>query len=167
MDTPHALDPDRPGTGANRLLAIVGLGIAALVVVALTLVFLLPRSEPSYPPGSPEAAFQAYLAASDAGDIEAAYAALSPRVRARWTYDAYVREADMYGSQAGGRRVYIDRVVRIGDEQATLHLTIEWMGGAGLTTSRWYERDVRIRMVSVDGTWYVDQALIGTQQAFS
>ena len=166
MDTAHALDTDRSGAGSNRLLVIVGLAIAAVVVVALTLVFLLPRSEPSYPPGSPEAAFQAYLAAFDAGDIEAAYAAFSPRVRARWTYDAYVREADMSGSYAGGRRVYIDRVVRIGDEQATLHLTIEWMSGAGLTTSRRYERDVRIRMVSVDGTWYVDQALIGTQQAF-
>jgi len=165
MKTTHALDTDRSGTGSNRLLVIVGLGIAAVVVVALTLVFLLPRSEPSYPPGSPEAAFQAYLAASDAGDIEAAYAAFSPRVRAGWTYDAYVREADLYGSYAGERRVYIDRVVRIGEEQATLHLTIEWMSAAGLTTSHWYERDVRIRMVSVGGTWYVDQALLGTQQA--
>ncbi len=155
----------RQGFGSNRLLLVIGAGVAALVFVAMALVLLLPHPEPVYPAGSPEAAFQSYLRAWDAGDDKAAYAALSPRVRASWTYDGYLLEQDQYRQYDNERRVFIDRVETAEDE-ATLHLTIEWSGGGALTSSRWYERDVRIRMTKVEGTWYVDQALLGTQSTY-
>lgn len=161
QDAPTA----RPaGTGSGRLLLAIGVGVVALVGVAIALVLLLPRAEPTYPAGSPEAAFVAYLRASDADDLESAYAALSPQIRASWPYAAYVSEHDMAGPYADTRRVYIDRAEPTADDRVTLHLTLEWSSGEGLTASRWYERDVRIRMVRVEGAWYVDQTLIGTQE---
>jgi hypothetical protein len=150
---------DRPAASSNRLLLVVVGGVAALVVVALAVVLLLPRGEATYPAGSPEAAFQAYLAAAETNDLEATYQAMSPRVRASWTYDEFVNERSMFGSSYGRRNVWIDSVDRR-DDRAVLHVTIEWMYGEGLTASRSYDRDIALSMVLVDGTWYIDQRVV-------
>lgn len=169
METTHALDnerpspdlpaADRPAPSSNRLLLIVGGAVAALVVVALAVVLLLPRNEPAYPAGSPEAAFQAYLVAGDAYDLEATYQAMSPRVRQTWTYDQYTTDRSMYGRGSGRRNIWIDSVDRM-DGKAVLHVTIEWISGDGLAASRWYDRDIPVAMVLVDGTWYIDQRIV-------
>jgi len=161
MDATHALETERPGPSSTRPLLAIGFGIGVLVFVALVVVLLLPRTGPTYPAGSPEAVFQAYLAAADAYDLEAAYQAFSPRMRATWSYGEFARERNMYGYGGNKRSVWIDSVDRSGD-RAILHLTIEWVSGDGLTASRWYDRDVRIAMVLDDGTWYIDQGLIDT-----
>lgn len=154
-------DAPRPSAGSTRLLLLVAAGVAALVVVALAVALLLPRGAPTYPAGSPEAAFQAWLTAAEDADYEAIYAAFSPRVRATWTYDQYLSERGMYGESGGRRLVWIDSVDRRND-QAVLHVTVEYRSGEGLSTSRWYDRDIRVPMVLVDGTWYLDQRLIDT-----
>lgn len=161
MATTHALKTERTEQSSNRLLLVIGLGVGALVVAAVAIVLLLPRSGPTYPAGSPEAAFQAYLIASEAYDFETAYQAFSPRVRATWSYDDFARERNMYGYGGNKRSVWIDSVDRHGD-RAVLGLTIEWVSGEGLTSSRGYDRDVRIAMILDDGTWYIDQSLMDT-----
>ncbi len=159
ISTPH------PTAGVDRRILVIGVGLAVVFVAILALALALGGRPASYPAGSPEAAFQAFLQASEGGDTETAYAALSPQVRARWTYAAFDQQHRMYRSGDERTLVYIDRVDVAGD-RATLRLTVEHLYGEGLTSDRWTEHDVPVRMLLVDGNWYVDQALTGTQEMY-
>jgi hypothetical protein len=162
MTTTQPIAAPRPGTGVDRRLVLMGAGIVVVVLVALAVVAVVGGRPAQYATGTPEAAFQSLLQASDAGDTETAYAALSPRVRGLWTYDDYAMQAPMYRNTGERLNVYIDRTLVEGD-RATLGLTVEHVYGEGLTASRWTEPNVQVRLVRVDGTWYVDAPLAGTQ----
>jgi hypothetical protein len=166
MDTPIATQtPTRTGPVSGPLVVAVGL-VVGLVVVAVVAVLLVGQGSPrTYPAGSPEAAFQAYLQAYDADDLETAHGAFSTQVRKTWSYETYVRDTTSWGGSSTDPRVWIDSVTTSGDE-ATLHLTIEWSSGSGIGASRWYDRNVEIRMVSENGGWFIGQRLIGVERYF-
>jgi hypothetical protein len=149
-------------TGPSRSLLWVTIALIVLAVVAMVVVILGGRSGPAtYPAGSPEAAFQAYLAAYEGADPAAAYAALSTRIREAWPYDDYVQARDSYRSWQQDQRVWIDRSERAG-EQATLFLTIETRYGSGIGANT--STDHReVRMTLEDGSWRVDQRLVGVE----
>jgi hypothetical protein len=166
MSATQPISAPHPTASLDRRI-LVGGGALAILFVAILAVALVVGARPaSYPAGSPEAAFQAFVQASETGDTEAAYALLSPRIRSTWTYTAFDQQQRMYGDGGDRTLVYIDRTVSRGDDAVALYLTIEHVYGEGLTSSRWTERDVPVRMALVDGTWYVDQALAGTQEMY-
>src|SRR5918994_2272082 len=71
----------QPGPWVPRSMLLAGGLIAALIVVALVAVLIRPTGPTTYPDGSPEAAFQAYMSAYDAEDVEAAYGWFSSPVK--------------------------------------------------------------------------------------
>lgn len=154
--------PVAPKTaGPSRPIVWLTIALVVLAVVAVAVVLLGGRAAPAtYPADSPEAAYQAYLAAYDDPDPAVAYAALTQRVRDSWPYDEYLRARDTSGWQwQQDHRVWIDRVDRSSD-RATLHLTIEFSSGTGLNTSTWTDRR-EVRMALEDGGWRIDQPLVG------
>jgi hypothetical protein len=154
--------PVAPRTaGPSRPILWLTIALLALAVVAVAVVLLGGRASPAtYPAGSPEAAYQAYLAAFDDPDPAIAYASLSRGVRARWPYDEYLMARDSASWQMQqDHRTWIDRVERSGD-RATLHLTFEFSSGSGLNTSTWSDHR-EVRMVLEDGEWRIDQRLAG------
>ena len=148
--------------GPSRSLVVVTIALVVLAVVAMVVVILVTRAAPAtYPPDSPEAAFQTYLTAFEDPDPAVAYAVLSSRVQAAWPYGQYVLDRDMVASSQQDMRVWIDSVERNGD-RATLHLTIEFRSGLGLGASTWTDtRD--IRMTLEDDGWRVDQRIVGVE----
>jgi hypothetical protein len=155
--------PVAPKTaGPSRTLVGVTIALVALAVIAMVVVILGGRAGPAaYPTGSPEAAFQSYLQAFDDGDTAAAYAALSTRAKASWPYDQYLQDLDTFGKWQPERQVWIDSVERDG-ARATLHLTVEYRSGSGLSTSTWTDtQDIRLTLEE-DG-WRVDQRIVGLE----
>ncbi|MGH2456618.1 MAG: hypothetical protein ACRDHD_10235 [Candidatus Limnocylindria bacterium] len=153
-------------TSTRTLLAIAG-GIAALLLLAVVVVVLAGnRQAQEFPPGTPEAAMQAYLRAWDDDDLPAAYAYFSADVRDRASLEEYQAVARSYGEPSfdGPRRaVYIDGVDGSGD-RVTLLLTVEERyGDAFGGGSNRYERPVR--MVREDGEWKIDEPLIYVEPA--
>ncbi|MFV2063822.1 MAG: hypothetical protein ACC726_09975, partial [Chloroflexota bacterium] len=115
------------------------------------------RRDASFPPDSPEAAFQGYLHAWDAGDPDGAYAVLSDRARSR-VPEREFRQVHR-GSGDESVRVWIDDVSGT-DERVTLAVTFE-STYPGLLRSERYRDETRIRMVREDGAWKIDTPLVG------
>ena len=153
--------------GSDRsLLAIAG-GIAAIVVVAVATVVLLGDRPPaSFPPDSPEAAVQGYLAAWQDEELEAAYAYFSADVRSHLPFEQFRQAARDQGGLdfPGGperRRVTIDRVELEGD-RAEVYLSIEYSFDGGILGGGY--RDSRdIHLVREAGAWKIDDALLGLE----
>ena len=148
--------------GQRGFLAIV---VGIVVLLGTTVAVVLVRGDPpaaSYPAGSPEAAFQAYLAAWEAGDDATAYASFTAEVRTDTTLEAYHRQAeDMRRHDPGtGRRVFIDSA-SIRGESATLQLTVETTNIGGLSANR-YRSTTTASMVRQDGAWKLDRLWMGT-----
>ncbi|MCV0403296.1 MAG: hypothetical protein K5924_06255 [Chloroflexi bacterium] len=154
-------EPVVRASSAYRGLILIGLGVVALLVVAgIVVVVAGDRGEPAFEAGSPEAALHDYLAAYEAGQLDAAHAQFSTRVRDRWDIDAYRDAVD--GGEAPGagaaRRVIFEGADVTG-EAARVRLTIEEFVGDGLGGDT--IRDSReIRMVREDGAWRIDEALV-------
>jgi hypothetical protein len=160
-----------PSVGASRvdhslrhILIIGGLVVGLVVVTVVTMLVVAPRGPATYAPGSPEAAFQEYLAAFDSGDLEAAYASFSRRVRSATTSSRYLDEVSMYDRGDQERGTWIDSVDRA-DSRATLHLTIEEFYSSGLTSDS-YRYQGTVRMVSEDGAWKIDELLAGVDPIY-
>ena len=148
-----------------RHILVIGGVVGALVVAAVAVMALLgSRGPASYPSDSPEAAFQAYLQAYAAGDLEAAHASFSQRIRSGTSSSGYLDDVSMYGRDDQARRVWIDSVDR-SDGLATLHLTIEEFFSSGLSSSS-YRYETSVRMVLEDGSWKVDELLAGVDPVY-
>jgi hypothetical protein len=149
----------------SRHLLVVAGAVIGLVVVTVGAVLLAGGSGgDDLEPGSPQAVVRDYLAALEDGDLEAAHALFSDRIRERWDLDAFEREVEMmapYGPMDGGgpsRRVLFDRVETNGD-RSVVHLTVEEFWRDGLSGSSYtYGRE--IRMVREAGGWRIDQRLV-------
>jgi len=163
--TAHAETTTPTGTAAGPSRLLIGTTLALVVVAIAAVVVVLvgrPSGAATYPAGSPEAAFQSYLAADEGADPAATYGAFSTRVRATWPYDEYLGARDMYsGWQQNERRVWIDRVERNGD-LATLYLSVEYASGSGIGASTWTDHR-EVRMMFEDGAWRVDQRIVGLE----
>jgi hypothetical protein len=145
----------RPERSVLLIGGLVLLLVGAAIVAALT---LGSRPPVSYPPDSPEAAFQGYVQAVENGDPAAAYGYLSRRIQGQLSLDAYQRE---WGRPILPRdrnsRLRIDRGERSGD-RATLYLTIERHYGSGLSAGRSTSPE-EVRLVREDGAWKIDDRL--------
>lgn len=149
----------------TRAVIWVAAGILALVVAAVVVVLLAGTRPPvTFPPDSPQAAMQGYLAAWEERDLERAYGSFSSDIKARVTLDEYESSVRGYGEVAPGEEaVYIDAAEGSGD-QVTLHLTVEhyvdYGGGPGADT---YRSETTVRMVRESDGWKIDDQLIGAE----
>jgi hypothetical protein len=141
---------------------VIAAGILGIVLLGVVVVLLAEgREARAYEPGTPEAAMQAYLAAWDKDDPNAAYDFFSNSVKASVSRDDYIAQSGAFGDPGVNRAAFIDRVV--GDEsQVTVFLTVEDYYGDGLGESYTSERTVR--MVHEDG-WKIDELLVGLEPA--
>ena len=152
--------------GPDRTLLFIGVGILALVAIAAAVVLLLGGREPeSFPADSAEGVVQRYLAAFEEGDLEEAHASFSSEVRSEMDLDAYEQATRDYGMfpPDSSRRVLFDRTDTDGD-RARVHLTIEeYFGGGPFGGGETYRSSREIRMVREDGSWRIDEPLIGIE----
>jgi hypothetical protein len=154
---------------SSRSVLYIGVGVAALVVLAVLIVVLVaPRSPATFAEGSPEAAFQRYLLSVEDGDYPAAYELFSQEVRDEMSLRQYERNASGYGAPYGpgvSRRILFDRTSGGGD-RATLHLTVEeFYAGGPFGGGDTYRSSRQVRMVREGGEWRIDEALFGLEPA--
>ncbi len=171
MSEPSEISPSPPVDGAAspsgraafpRSVLLIGAAIIALVVVALIVAVALPNRATDYAAGSPEAAFQDFYEAWEAGDIEAAYSHLSSTVTAEMTLSEYRRmDADWSWQRDQGHRLVLLNVDVTAD-RAVLRIRVDQFSEGGLTGERYsYERSVRL--VRERGTWLIDEPLVGIE----
>lgn len=161
MQTTRVTDgvPDAPRIhhGPGRGLLLIAAGALLLAVVAIALVLARGDRQATYPPGSPEAAYQAVLTAWAAGDRDAVYDALSSTVQASWTREQYRGETSMRYVGGEDAAVSIERATVDGD-RATLRVAVERIYRAGLQDTR--SRNVfEVRLVREAGVWRIDQRM--------
>lgn len=156
---------DRAPAGSrsvSRSMLAIGGSIAALIVIAIVAVLAFPGGATTYPPGSPEAAFQDYYAAYEVGDLEAAYAYFSAGVKGTMSLADFRRTDSEYGWQRDqDRRIVLDRVDQTGG-RAVLRLRIDEFSPGGLGGNR-YSHERSIRLIYEGGAWLIDEALIGIE----
>jgi hypothetical protein len=150
----------------TRSVVYIGAGILALVVLGAAVVLLAEgRRPPSFEAGTPQAAIQAYLAAWQDDDYEAAYGFFSDEIRADTSLEEYESQRRSFGDPYGDgsdTAVYIDRAE--GDDQrVTLYLTVEQHYGGGLGGDS-YRSQREVRMVHQADGWKIDEPLIGVEQ---
>ncbi len=166
MSEPSGADSAAPTGSASfpRSVLLIGAAIVALVVTALIVAVALPNRPTDYAAGSPEAAFQDFYEAWEAGDVEAAYGHLSSTVTADLSLTEYRRmDTDWSWQRDQGRRLVLLSVDLTG-ERATLHIRVDEFYQGGLSGQRnSYERSVRL--VRELGTWLIDEPLIGIESA--
>ena len=152
----------QPHTSSNRSLIAIGAGVVALAVVTIVVVLLLgDRQTEEFAADTPEGALQRYLAAYDAGDLEAAHAFFSADVRERMDMEAYQRAVDAWGEgygPGGSRSALFDRTDGSGD-RVQVHLIVEEFYGDGLSGDT-YRSPREIRLVRESGQWRIDEPLV-------
>jgi hypothetical protein len=146
--------------------AVMVLGAALLLVIAVVIAFVATTTQPAaeFGPGTPEHTFQAYLTAWEANDLDGAYAQFSERVRSQLSIDEYRAMARdwAYGDETERRVVLVGSTVRV--DRATLELRIDERSGGGLLggDSVWSRR-VMVELVRDGGAWHLDQAMAGLE----
>lgn len=156
--------PPVPHTGLPRSILAAGVGLVALVGLALIVGLVVPRGPTAYPAGSPEAAFQAYYDAWEARDLETALSHFSPAIRADLDLATYKRLDTEQSWQRDQDRRIVLLGVDLGDDVATLHVRVdEFYPGAFGGGRSSFERSVQ--MARTDGTWTIDEPLVGIEPA--
>ncbi len=145
-----------------RAALVVGGAIVALIVLALAVVLAVPKGPTAYDPGSPEAVFQTFYQAYEAGEVEGAYALLSSGVKDQMTLAEYRRlDAGQAWQRDHDRRVVLLGADPTGD-RANLLLRIDQFSQGGLGGNRYsYERT--IRLVREGGMWLIDEPIVGIE----
>jgi hypothetical protein len=148
--------------GIPRAVLVVGGAIVALIALALVVVLAVPKGPTAYDPGSPEAAFQAFYQAFEAGDVEGAYGLLASDVTDQLSLVVYRRlDSEQAWQRSEDRRVVLLSSDRTGD-RTNLRLRIDQFSGGGLGSNRSsYERTVRL--VLEDGAWRIDEPIVGIE----
>lgn len=154
----NAEAPEPTGGGRSTWLAGGIVAIVLVIVAAATLVLAAGREDASYPPDSPEAAFQGYARAWDAGDTEGAWDMLTTTAQGRVSKFEF-RDANSWRGEEQQRLWIHDRSGT--DERVVLHVTIETTGGGLLFGSGDWEETARVTMVREDGDWKIDTPLVG------
>lgn len=170
-DSPTAAGQAQPSAGriprgAGRHVLVLGAAVTAIAVVALLLVATATRPVTRFAPDTPEAAFQAYLTAWDAHDLDAAYATFSARVRAGLPLDNYKAQAVGYRQPGADRRVVLLNSSMTG-ARALLDLRIDELGGGGLfgAQSVW-SRETTVGLVREQDAWRLDVPLADLEPVY-
>ncbi len=144
--------------GSDRRMWFVGAAIAALIaIMAIAVVLTSTQQETEYPPGSPEAALQAYAWSWERGDINAAYEMLTERVQAHVERLEF-RHAMSWDDEAP-KRVWIEERTDI-DDGVVLKLLVETTYN-GLFGPDRDTHVIRVTLIEVDGVWRIDTPLVG------
>jgi hypothetical protein len=160
-------DPLVRAPSVGRQVAALGAVLVALMVLALIVVTSATNPATRFGPGTPEGAFQAYLAAWDARDLDGAYATFSGRVQRQLTIDEYRATARDFQYDSGRERrvVLLDSTVN-GDE-ATLELRVDELGGGGIFGARSvWSREITVDLVREAGSWRLDMALANLEPVY-
>ncbi len=163
----QAPEPGPPvGTSPTRMIAIALAAVGVLVVLSVVVILAFGAGGVrEYPTGTPEATVQAYVRATDSGDLAGAYGLLSARLKATLTESGYVDRVTMYGYTGGDGPSRVARIDRtdIRDDRATVILTLEqYSGGGGLTPNR-NTFHPTLLLVREGGTWKLDQLYVGPE----
>lgn len=154
--------PSTRSAGFPTSVLLVGVGIVALIVIALIVAVALPNRPTDYPAGSPEAAFQDFYEAWETGDIEAAYGHLSSDVTAELSLSEYRRLDGEQSWQRDQDRRLVLLGVDVTADRAVLHVRVDQFSEGGLGGERYsFERSVRLTRES--GTWLIDEPLVGIE----
>ncbi len=160
--SPDAEPAKRIGPRVPRAVLVVGGAIVALIALALVVVLAVPKAPTAYDPGSPEAAFQAFYQAFEAGDMDAAYALLGSSVTSQMTLAEYRRlDAEQAWQRDQDRRVLLLGADLTGD-RANLRLRIDEFSQGGLGGNR-YSSERTIRLVREGGVWLIDEPIVGIE----
>lgn len=149
--------------GPGRGLLVIATATLAIAALAVALVFLRGDRRATYPPDSPEAAYQAYLEASAERDADATWAMLSSSVQRSWPKEQYLSEFTMKGMYDDDARILIERATVTGD-RATLDIAVERNSGSLFFGSSRYRETFTLRLVREAGAWRIDQRLLGPFQ---
>lgn len=150
--------PARSATAALRLGALV-----AVVAAMLVAVIVVTAGRPAvYPSDGPEAAFQRYLAAWDAGDLEAAWSSFSDRIRAGTSAAEYADEILEFGADRSADRRVLVVERRVDDARARLGLRVEeYVADGGWGGGDLWSWEVTVVLVREDDAWHLDTYLAG------
>lgn len=141
---------------------VVGAAIVGLIALAVVVVLAVPKGPAAYEPGSPEAAFQAFYQAFEAGDVDGAYGHLASTVTDELTLAEYRRlDAQVAWQRDQDRRVVLLGADLTGD-RASLRLRIDQFSQGGLGADR-YSSERTIRLVREGGAWLIDEPIVGTE----
>ena len=164
MDLPAAsVDPSTPSRARIPKAGLVVLAaIVASIAVALVLVLAVQRDPTTYAPGSPEAAFQMFYQAFEAGDLDGAHALFSADVKRQLTRSEYRRFEAEHGWQRDEDRRVIHLRTDVTGDRASLHLRIDTFYQGGLSASR-NSQERTVRLVHEDGVWLIDEPIIGVE----
>lgn len=148
---------DHPGSD-RRTWLLGAIAIAVLVTISMVAVVLVgDRDDAAYGPGSPEAVVQDYAEAWAAGDTDAAWKMLTPRVQAR-VQEFEFRQAASWDDQMP-TRVWVEQRNDLPD-WVTLTLAVEWTWDGLFGPDRDIQ-NLRVKLVELDGTWRIDTPLVG------
>jgi hypothetical protein len=168
LDMEHPSPGTAPSKAAQvrvpRAVLVVGGAIVALIALALIVVLAVPRGPTAYVPGSPEAAFQAFYQAFEAGDVEGAYELLGSSVTDQVTLAEYRRLDDDQGWQRDQDRRVLLLGADVTGDRANLRLRIDEFSQGGLGGNR-YSSERTIRLVREDGAWLIDEPIVGIENA--
>lgn len=164
MDHPSSgAGPSKPAQArVPRAVLVVGGAIVALIALALVVVLAAPKGLTAYDPGSPEAAFQTFYQAFEAGDVEGAYALLGSSVTDQMTLAEYRRlDSDQAWQRDQDRRVLL-LGADLSSDRAKLRLRVDEFSQGGLGGNR-YSSERTIRLVREGGAWLIDEPIVGIE----
>lgn len=153
----HTGVEDQRGHG-QRAWLIVALAVVALVTVAAFAVLLIDTGDDAvYEPGTPEAAVQAFAAAWEMGDVDGAWALLSPEAQTR-VHKYQVRSAMSWDEEVP-TRIWIEERRDL-DDRVVLTLGVErtWDGLFGPDRDT---QSLRLTLIQLDGDWRIDTPVVG------
>lgn len=156
MDTREPASRPRSSARPTWLLAVaVALTVAVLGVAAI----LLSRepSESEYASDSPQAAFQGYVRAWEAGDVSGAWASLSTAAQERVSYERF--DAANRRQPDDAYRVWIEDVNVDGDH-AAVQVVVESLTGDGLLEPDRERVERRVTLAREAGTWKVENPTV-------
>ena len=151
---------------------MVGAALAALIAGAVALILVTVErgsALPQLPADSPEGTVQRYVLALEQQDLDTAYSYFSEAVADEISEREFISGSTLGfvpGFAVTERRIWVGSVER-GDDAASVDVIVEEsFGGFGMfgpPAEFTYER--RLRLVSEDGEWKIDQALYGLDPA--
>lgn len=137
----------------RSLLIVVGLATALVVGTTAAALTIGDDQPAAYPPGSAEAAVQAYVVALAARDFDAAYALLAADYRADVSPEEFRAHFAYGGDLVGGDRIAVAATQVFGDRAVvTLDVRTVYVGDTSYDA---YDRETRVDLVFEDGAWHL------------
>lgn len=147
------------GTSARSgLKAIVAIAVAVVILIVASTASVLVVGQPSpasFAAGTPQAAFQKWLVAANAGDWTIADGYLSSNLVSQG-----VVSQQLAGSSSGPRATVSIDGVQMGERTATLSITIDRSLGSGIGAAG-YSTSSTVQMVLENGAWKLDSQSFG------